>query len=402
MLPDFLTGLDPTLDGLIKAWIAVGTATDVAISTTMATLLFMGKSKQFKHASTWGKIGYLLVEAQLTCTLLSAGLLGLLMWSTSTELSHLWLGFPLIYAITVVTSLASKVDKRESLELEAQSTETLEVAPPEEKCEIPPAEHRPSFKFATFPTISIRRASQGFTDFISPVTIPAMNGVRRASQFLGVIPPPGPRNLTKRTFPFKRKTDVNKVNKSNMVESRDERGTEMHPTCLHYPLSSQGATMGASENGRGLPVGLERQHSLALFDSDPQLLSISMTDGASTFNSPSGFPLPPSPTGSSSSDIGPDQIVVRSNDRSPSLHDPFAESGAGISSEMSKSHSSSSFRTYGRPTMQEALEAHEIFEFPGTPNSDAMFSPKSSASPMLPTVDQVIPPFDQPPSHQWN
>jgi hypothetical protein len=127
----------------------------------------------------------------------------------------------------------------------------------------------------------------------------------------------------------------------------------MHPASLGFPLSASGAPMGESEL---VPRGkaLDRPHSLAPLDTQPELL-ISL--GQSTA-------LPPSPT----SDAGV-------SGTHPTLADPFAGSGRSRSASPSP-----------RPTIEEALEAHEIFEMPATPT---LMSPKSNHSPMLHSPGEV-------------
>lgn len=131
----------------------------------------------------------------------------------------------------------------------------------------------------------------------------------------------------------------------------------MHPASLGFPLSTTGAPMGESELvSRG--KAFDRPHSLAPLDNQPELL---IHLGQTTA-------LPASPN-SEAGGAG-----------HPTLADPFAGG-------RSRSNSPSP-----RPTIEEALEAHEIFEMPATPT---MMSPKSHTSPMVPS------PGEMPAATEW-
>ena len=151
----------------------------------------------------------LVIDAQLPATLVSSALLVLVFVHTAVSVTDVWLGFPLIYPINLFASLASSHALREDVEADAKAAETerrTSEGDDQTKTEIPPAEHRPSFVLAPFPIITLRRASEKLQQLASPVLVPAISGVRRASQLLGALPPIAPRMpAKKRTFPFRSK-----------------------------------------------------------------------------------------------------------------------------------------------------------------------------------------------------
>ena len=100
---------------------------------------------------------------------------------------------------------------------------------------------------------------------------------------------------------------------------------------------------------------LDRQHSLASLDAEPHLVS--------TLGQPASSVMDCS--GSTSSRHGQVELM-----------DPFANMPTTSTSAHSPSRSPSP-----RPTLAQAIEAHEIFEYSETPE---VLSPKSGNSPLMP------------------
>jgi hypothetical protein len=313
------------------------TGTDLVLSLSVAFFQLTGKSKRYTEASFLRKIRLLIVDAQLPATAVSIGLLVLLMVDNRSPILSLWLGLPLIYPINVLSTLTARRSIRDDLEADVGGQRAFDENTKEEMAQIPPPEHRPSFLLAPFPSIVVRRASteirkasDKLSQYTQPILVPAISGVRRASAFLGVIPPASKSNSKRKGFPFK--------GRKGKPEAARSPG-EIHPASLHYPLQADAAPMGKSAKC------LERSHSLAPLDA-PEGLTINL--GQTTANN--NF-------------FGPDQ-------RHPELHDPFSHPSPTAGIRDPSPH----------PTIEEALEAHEIFEMPGTPDG---LSPKSGHSPLV-------------------
>jgi hypothetical protein len=183
------------------------TATDLVLTCSIATMQLRGKSRRYVEATGFfSKVRLLIVDAQLPATLISVGLLILLSIDSYSPFTHLWLGLPLVYPINLMSTLSAKKDLREDIEAEADRRSSAGSVT-DEKPRIPPADHRPSFLLSPFPTIAIRRASVKLGEIASPIIGPAVNGVRRASQLLGAMPPLVRHPAKRRTFPFKNRSN---------------------------------------------------------------------------------------------------------------------------------------------------------------------------------------------------
>jgi hypothetical protein len=95
------------------------TFTDLVLTSSIAFLHMSGKSKRYSDASFFAKVRLLIVDAQLAATLISVGLLVLLMVEPSSSMTHLWLGLPLIYPINVFGTLDSRRALRDDVEAAA-------------------------------------------------------------------------------------------------------------------------------------------------------------------------------------------------------------------------------------------------------------------------------------------
>jgi len=93
-------------------------ATDLALSVAVAFLQLRGKSKRYSEASALRKVRLLIVDAQLPATIVSVGLLVLIMVDSYSPMTTLWLGFPLVYPINVMSTLNARRALREDIEAE--------------------------------------------------------------------------------------------------------------------------------------------------------------------------------------------------------------------------------------------------------------------------------------------
>lgn len=130
ILADVVVNLSWVQSFLIKFWvslltssrleaefqIALTTATDLLLTASIAYLHITGKSTRYTNASFLRKMRYLIVDGQLAATLISVGLLVLLMVRPSSSITHLWLGLPLVYPINVFGTLESRRSLRDDVE----------------------------------------------------------------------------------------------------------------------------------------------------------------------------------------------------------------------------------------------------------------------------------------------